>query len=241
MKRLLTLLALGILTASASADDATAPAAGIPDIAPFLVPSLEDRFAAEATRADAIAAKADAEATKAKRIAAEARLKGYKDKLAEITKTGDFDKAQQVKARITQLENEPEGESHKPSKRPRPKDTVRFDGHAYALIKEPATWHVAKQRCAEMGGHLVVIDSEKELEFIDKMCNTTIAWMGASNEESDTEWKWVTGSRLIGNGWIIDDYKTDATKASALTHWSNHRFEDYPLSGRVAYVCEWDK
>jgi hypothetical protein len=92
------------------------PAAAIPDIAPFLVPALEEKYSTEASKADAIAAKAEAEATKTKRIAAEARLKGYKDKLTEITKTGDFDKAQQVKARITQLENEPEIESSKHSK-----------------------------------------------------------------------------------------------------------------------------
>ena len=167
------------------------PAAAIPEIAPFLLPSVEEKFASEAAKADAATAKAEQEATKAKKAAAEIRLKAYKDKLAEITKTGDFDKAQQVKARITQLENEPEGESHKPekpTKRPRPKDTVKFGGHTYALIKEPATWHVAKLRCEEMGGHLVCIESDKEAEFVSDLCAKGSYWLGASDEEQEGAW-----------------------------------------------------
>lgn len=117
------LAALAILfsTSSLMGDDEAKPAAtsaaATPEVTPFLVPSLEEKFVAEANKADAITAKAEAEATKLKKVAAEARLKGYKDKLAEITKTGDFDKAQQVKARITQLENDPELASSKHNKK----------------------------------------------------------------------------------------------------------------------------
>lgn len=119
------LAALAILfsTSSLMGDDEAkpaatpAPATATPEVTPFLVPSLEEKFASEASKADAITTKAETEATKLKKLAAEVRLKGYKDKLAEITKTGDFDKAQQVKARITQLENDPEIESSKHSKK----------------------------------------------------------------------------------------------------------------------------
>jgi hypothetical protein len=216
------------------------PAAAIPDIAPFLLPSVEEKFAADAAKADAATAKAEQEATKAKKAAAETRLKAYKDKLAEITKTGDFDKAQQVKARITQLENEPEGESHKPekpTKRPRPKDTVKFGGHTYALIKEPATWHVAKLRCEEMGGHLVCINNPKESEFVAKLCGGSLAAIGISDEVDEGAFLNVDGSTPMFHVAPVDSRQP-------LDHWvswDGGRFVVWQAGGRGNYVCEWDR
>jgi hypothetical protein len=244
-------VALAILfsTSSLMGDDTkpaapATPAAAIPDIAPFLLPSVEEKFTSDAAKADAATAKAEQEAAKAKRSAAEIRLKAYKDKLAEITKTGDFDKAQQIKARITQLENDPDGESHKPekpTKRPRPKDTVKFGGHTYALIKEPATWHVAKLRCEEMGGHLVCIASPQEEAFVAKLAGKTNVWIGASNELSDTDWKWLNGANLSRANWSFNDSVQDPTKAYAMTFWGvAQQFDDYPIGGRLAYICRWD-
>jgi hypothetical protein len=216
------------------------PAAAIPDIAPYLLPSVEEKFASDAAKADAATAKAEQEATKAKKTAAEIRLKAYKDKLAEITKTGDFDKAQQIKARITQLENDPEVESHKsekPSKRPRPKDTVKFGGHTYALIKEPATWHVAKLRCEEMGGHLAVFESLKEAEFVGRLCGNENAWIGATDEEQEGKWIWVNGHQGVmpPNG-INGD--------GGLSHclaWYEGKWHDATSGTRFAYVAEWSQ
>lgn len=244
------LAAIAILfsTSSLMGDDTkpaapATPAAAIPDIAPFLLPSVEEKFASDAAKADAAAAKAEQEAAKSKKAAAEIRLKAYKDKLAEITKTGDFDKAQQVKARITQLENDPEGESHKPekpTKRPRPKDTVKFGGHTYALIKEPVTWYTAKHKCEEMGGHLVILDSPSELKFVVDLCKKAeaSAWMGASDEESEGDWRWIDGS--------------DASKLVApFVSPNKHNIENFLCfsaslnmlndcgSDRLFYVCEW--
>lgn len=236
------LAALAILfsTTSLMGDDEAKPAA-TPEVTPFLVPSLEEKFASEASKADAITTKAETEATKLKKLAAEARLKGYKDKLAEITKTGDFDKAQQVKARITQLENEPEAAPEKPSKRPRPKDTVKFGGHTYALIKEPATWHVAKQRCEEMGGHLVCLASPQEEAFVVKLAGRNNVWIGAANELGETDWKWLNGSNLNRGNWSFNDSVQDPTKACGMTFWgSAQQFDDYPIGGRLAFICRWD-
>ena len=164
-------LALLLLTQSQSATE-------------FVIPAAEEKFAADV-------AKAENDLAKVKQAAAAARIKVYKDKLSEATKAGDFDKATQIKARIETLESEPEAKAHK---RPRPKDTVRFDGHAYAMIKEPATWHVAKQRCEEMGGHLVVLDNPKETPFLTEMlkkAGVASAWIGATDELIEGDWKWV--------------------------------------------------
>ncbi len=241
-------LAILFSTSSLMGDDTkpaapATPAAAIPDIAPFLLPSVEEKFTSDAAKADAATAKAEQEAAKAKRSAAEIRLKAYKDKLAEITKTGDFDKAQQVKARITQLENDPEGESHKPekpTKRPRPKDTVKFGGHTYALIKEPATWHVAKQRCEEMGGHLVCVESREEEEFIAQLCSPCdrAVWIGASDEVEEGNWLWVNGKSVM----MQKAKLSNAPKSNWLAYFPPvNGFVDNGAGDRIYYVAEWSR
>lgn len=236
----LAALALLLSTSSLMGDDEPKPTTTTPEITPFLVPSLEEKFASEASKADAITAKAEAESAKLKKQAADARLKGYKEKLAEITKTGDFDKAQQVKARITQLENDPDGEytkPEKPTKRPRPKDTVKFGGHTYALIKEPATWHVAKQRCEEMGGHLVSINNTSESEFVAKLCGQKLTSIGVSDELEEGVFLNVDGSKPV--------FAVQPTNSGiSLDHWvvwDGNRFVVWQAGGRATYVCEWDR
>ena len=213
-------LALLLLTQSQSATE-------------FVIPAAEVKFAADV-------GKAEADLAKIKQTAGAARLKVYKDKLSEATKAGDFDKATQIKARIETLESEPEAKAHK---RPRPKDTVRFDGHAYALIKEPATWHVAKQRCEEMGGHLVCIESVQELDFVlgITQSNKLEAWLGGTDEESEGDWKWVTGASIPNA--MISMFKLDNHQESqhCLSAGASRNVEDNCPAYRRQFICEWDR
>lgn len=232
---------------SPASDDPSAPP-------PFLLQSVEEAYSGEVAKADAAISKAEADAVKARKAAAAVRLKAYKDRLVEVTKSGDFDKALAVKARVDQLEKEPEVEVEKPvnsaaesngsekTKRPRPKDTVRFNGHTYALIRaDKVTWYVAKQRCEEMGGHLVILDSVKELEFVAELCRVPkmSAWVGATDEEVEGKWKWVDNS---------DARFSSPHVSRAVQDFENHLIYDYSLndlnvigSGRFAYVCEWNR
>jgi Lectin C-type domain len=209
------------------------------DVEPAILPSVESQYSAEAAKAEAEVARAETEAAKARKAAAATRLKAYKERLAEVTKAGDFDKAQAIKARIEQLEKEPESKPAKTAKRPRPKDTVRFGGHTYALIKDPASWHVAKQRCEEMGGHLIVIDSSAEGAFFESLCTTTDwTWAGASDEETEGKWVWVTGKQLARTDWIAMD-------GSEEQHYLgfnrlSKKWHDCNEEHRVHFVCEWD-
>lgn len=191
------------------------------------IQSAEKRFAEEIARADEAY-------KKARRVAAESRLKVHRDRLAELTKKGDFDGATALKARITELET-----VHADAVRPRPKDVVRFDGHSYALIKEPATWHVAKRRCEEMGGHLVTFESPKEAAFVARLCadGDADAWIGASDEEEEGRIRWITGAEM--------NLKIQADNANGHEHhiqWLARiaDWNDNPAGMRCRFVCEWD-
>ena len=109
------------------------------------------------------------------------RLSVYREKLKSFTKAGDFDKAVACKSAIESIEASGIEGSY-----PRPKDVVKYDGHRYGLVKEAATWHVAKKRCEMMGGHLVTLDSKGEIEWLENFCrmNKTTCWIGAHRRRS---------------------------------------------------------
>lgn len=232
----LTATLLFLSAATVQADDTPAK----PDVTPMLIQAAEEKYATEVAKAEAVVTKAEADLAKARKAAGEARLKAYKERLAEVTKTGDFDKALTVKARIEQLEKDPESEPAKPSKRPRPKDTVKFGGHTYALMREQVSWHIAKQRCVEMGGHLVVFDSEKEAAFIVDLCRKQHAspWVGATDEEAEGIWKWIDGSPAAFRSPHVSKVPNGS---------ENYMIFDLSLgdwndvgSGRSWYIAEWD-
>ena len=173
----------------------------------------------------------------AKIKAATKRLESLKQQLKAFTQAGDFDKAVACKSLITGIE-----ETGADVSRPRPKELVKHGGHTYALIKEPTTWNVAKHRCEEMGGHLVCLETPSEAEWLRKFfrANNSSGWIGASDEEAEGKWLWVTGSevdaRLLKSS-TIDNYRDSE-------HWmifslQNDAWND--ASARMPYVCEWEK
>ncbi len=221
---LIITLVVNAAIAVAQETPSTAPA-----VEPAVLQAAEEKYASEVGKAEAALAKV-------KREAAALRLKAYKDRLAEITKSGDFNKALTFKARIDQLEAEPESASAKPPKKPRPKDTVKFAGHTYALIKEPATWHVAKQRCEEMGGHLVCIETSNEELFVKSLCGQLTTWVGASDEETEGTWLWVHKSSPVKIAMQIDNAGAADHHLALFTGL----WHDGPAGSKYAYICEWE-
>ncbi len=191
----------------------------------------EEKFAAEVI-------KADAEAAKVKHAAAEVRLKAYREALQSATKAGDFDKAMALKARIEELEQEPTAQ---PLKRPRPKDIVRFQGHSYALVKDAVTWHVAKQRCEEMGGHLICINNPKEASFVVELSSGNAVWLGASNEFDLGKWEWIDGRIADVNGWTLNDPDRMHFSKAAIYWPETKTINDHDFGAHSAYVCEWSR
>ena len=121
----------------------------------------------------------------------------------------------------------------------KPEKTLPFGGHRYALITSPATWHLAKRRCEEMGGYLVILNSPEEQAFVLELCRTEkqFVWVGASDEEMEGSWKWVDGSEAQFNSRHV-------TNSNGHEHYmafdlSLNDFNDVG-SGRAPYVCEWN-
>jgi Lectin C-type domain len=167
-------------------------------------------------------------AEKARRDAAKKRLQVYESQLRKATRAGDFNQARELNRRIQELRK-------KDSLRPRPKNTVQFGGHTYALIDEKVTWHVAKRRCEEMGGQLVCIEAPQEAAFIARLTGRTTVWAGATDEEREGQWFWVNGKPIRSAPW--------ADNAQGLEHHlavTGRKWNDWFAGGRLAYICEWE-
>ncbi|XP_042565676.1 C-type lectin domain family 4 member E-like [Clupea harengus] len=64
----------------------------------------------------------------------------------------------------------------------------------YYISTSLNTWNDSKQHCMDLGGHLVIIDSEEEQKFISGFKKRV--WIGAM--ETEGTWKWVDG-KVLGN------------------------------------------
>jgi hypothetical protein len=67
-----------------------------------------------------------------------------------------------------------------------------FEGREYLFVPRMLTWEKALTFCEDAGGHLVVIRSQAEQEFLESLLGTDCwVWMGLSVTERGLEW--VTG------------------------------------------------
>lgn len=80
--------------------------------------------------------------------------------------------------------------------------------HKYEIIEKVMTWKEAKEYCESKGGYLVTITSKEEQKKIEELIkaknygNKKIRfWIGATDEETEGQWKWVTGEKFDYANW----------------------------------------
>lgn len=83
-----------------------------------------------------------------------------------------------------------------------------FENACYFLGNEKMSWSHAGAYCFEMGGVLTSIHSLDENRFLSYKFG--VGWIGLSDAENETFWKWDDGSQLDYVNWIPgqpDNYK----------------------------------
>ncbi|MDB5347839.1 MAG: hypothetical protein JWP89_6216 [Schlesneria sp.] len=119
----------------------------------YQIEAIEDKFTAEVSVVEARVAKAEAELAKAKQNAGAVRLKSYKSRLADLTKTGNTAQAAAVQARIEWLEESPEIPSL-PALNQLPPGAV-----VYQYFPEQERPYLIKDYVMHMSGEAATMDS----------------------------------------------------------------------------------
>lgn len=87
---------------------------------------------------------------------------------------------------------------------------AEFGNSTYEFYKNTASWKEANRIAKESGGYLVTITSEDEQNFIkETIKNNQIAdrnyYLGATDEEEEGNWKWVTGEPMKYTHWMPNE------------------------------------
>ncbi|XP_070295761.1 C-type lectin domain family 4 member M-like [Salvelinus sp. IW2-2015] len=75
-----------------------------------------------------------------------------------------------------------------------PEGWQKFKSSCYFLSAETKTWKESRENCLERGADLVIIDSDKEQEFLFKL-NKRV-WIGLTDSVTEETWRWVDGTPL---------------------------------------------
>lgn len=138
---------------------------------------------------------------------------------------------------------------------PPPDDAIAFEGHSYKFFREVMTWHQAKKRCEQLGGHLAIVGSDPENDFIMALAKSGIGnlgkqngvWLGATDEDREGDWRWIDGSRFRFTNWCQQPKQPN--NAGGDEHylwmwlaqggvWTDQA--DAPKEMTAYFVCEWN-
>lgn len=136
---------------------------------------------------------------------------------------------------------------------PAPPDAEAFGEHHYKFftLDSVATWEDAKTYCERLGGHLAIITSSEENDFLYQLMvneGYTNAYFGLTDSYDEGNWIWVDGTDPIYTNWHSgepnsensnEDYAMFYWKYSDGT-WNDGDFGKRTNKGGTTFICEWN-
>jgi hypothetical protein len=120
------------------------------------------------------------------------------------------------------------------------------NGHWYRVFDRQMTWHAARDYCAGLGAHLVTLESDAESDFVFSL--NPYGWMGATDEDREGTWKWVTDQPWKYTHWAPGEPNNCGGSGNPCTPEHYLTFHgDYPgLWNDIgdtenSFTCEWDQ
>ena len=139
---------------------------------------------------------------------------------------------------------------------------VKWNGHWYAIMPDKVTWERAYERCKNLGGQLVIIESREEQDFIIQLTDergnpSSHLWIGATDKNNEGEYQWHDGrflSETFSNWYgdwsigkanaIAGPHETSDYVAINIKHVDKNRQTKWDLWSKETkhtFVCEWEK
>lgn len=82
--------------------------------------------------------------------------------------------------------------------------TEMLNGHTYKVYPENLTWNEAKEKCENLGGHLITANTPEEQQLVEKITSNygSNYWLGGKLDETNV-WRWVTGEVIQPQYWAL--------------------------------------
>jgi hypothetical protein len=127
--------------------------------------------------------------------------------------------------------------------RAHPENAEYFNGHWYKVFEESTSWKRAHERCKAMGGYLVCIETEEELEHVEKL-RDGLAHVCVGGQRNDLNWSWINGKPLgITPRWNEGQPDNGDNIENCLEILGSGRWNDIAPnnSSRLkGLICEWE-
>ncbi|GAA6220804.1 C-type lectin domain family 4 member E-like isoform X1 [Lates japonicus] len=126
---------------------------------------------------------------------------------------------------------------------------MSFQRSCYLLSKAALTWNQAETQCQSQGGHLLVLNSVEELDYISEIADYRPSyWIGLVERENEGHWSWVDGTDFSSTPTFWDegqpdnwDYRVNGEDCGQL-HGSTRRkrkmWNDADCNMQYRYICE---
>ncbi len=76
-----------------------------------------------------------------------------------------------------------------------------FGGHTYVLTRDGMSWTSAEAYAEALGGHLVIINTAVEQQWLASTFSWANPWIGISDSSNTNEWHWSDGSQSLYRNW----------------------------------------
>ena len=122
-------------------------------------------------------------------------------------------------------------------------ENIIFEDSCYVFTESRKTWTENRKTCADKGGDLVTMETEKEWQFINKEIQkrTTPTKWYIGLENMGQEWKWVNGRPLTISKWRDEEPSGHGNVGEIVKGYRPNTqglFNDLPGSNGRVSICE---
>ncbi|KAM5336393.1 C-type lectin domain family 4 member E [Glossophaga mutica] len=126
-----------------------------------------------------------------------------------------------------------------------PSGWVHFQSSCYFFSLNTMTWSASAKNCSNMGGHLVVINTPEEQEFLfHEKPGKREYYIGLTDQAIDGQWKWVDGTPFMKSlsFWDVGEPNNLATLEDCVTIRDSsdprRNWNDVPCFFNLFRICE---
>ena len=112
----------------------------------------------------------------------------------------------------------------------------KLNGHCYFALSVMNNWYVSRDRCRELGAHLVSITSAEEQAVVSALIGSAPRWIGLSRFGAP-QFSWIDGASMTYENWE-EGAPTRRSEAAVAIRNETHRWFDQRLETPAGAVCE---